>query len=340
MRVQLARMFPRLFLALLSIGAIASSLAQARTKLPRHDAAVEAIMVPSNDPRYSDLNPAVHEPRFILRNKGADPLRGISVRYGTEGYQPRMFAWTGLLGSGASIVVQLPHLIDMQPGANTFTITLGQPNGKRDANKADNTRSTTFTAAPILDGRITARWHIPAGVGGALRIENTRGPMPLDRAWSAGADTAMSESLQLPVGSYVLHLMDSSRTAHPRVRLLDAEGRLLAVLHGKGPSGARFQFKVDAQAPAAQGLEADAELIALPGRGQALVDAYASDACQLVANDDRDQPVLRLPLPPLAHSTHRIDLSGKPPGSYVVMLLCGGAERAVGRIELQDGGPR
>ncbi|MBK8500018.1 MAG: hypothetical protein IPL52_14660 [Flavobacteriales bacterium] len=71
-------------------------------KLHRYDAAVEAIIVPSDDPRYAALNPAVQEPRIILRNNGSDPLAAISIRYGTDGFLPRMFAWTGHLGSGAS----------------------------------------------------------------------------------------------------------------------------------------------------------------------------------------------------------------------------------------------
>lgn len=331
-------MIQRHLLASLSIVVAVAGIAQA--KLPRHDAAVEAILVPSDDPRFAELNPAVVEPRFILRNNGLEPLRGISVRYGTEGFQPRMYAWTGLLGSGASIEVTLPHLIDMRAGSNTFSITLGDPNGKRDGNKADNTRTTSFSSAPVLSGALTARWRVPAGTGGRLSIENTRGPMPLEHAWSAGADTVMSEALDLPVGSYVAQLTDSGRTAHASLRIRDAQGALLAVVRGKGRTGGRFQFRVEDAPPPREGPRADAELVMLPGRGMALVDAYANDPALLVVSDGNGEPVLDLPVPARADCLHRIDLSARPAGSYAITLVGKGWEHPVGRIDLFDGGPR
>jgi hypothetical protein len=312
----------------------------AQSKQPRRDAAVEAIMVPSDEPRFAHLNPAVHEPRFILRNKGRDPLHGISVRYGTDGFKPRMFAWTGQLGSGASVEVQLPHLIDMKPGANAFTITLGDPNGKRDGNTADNTLTGTFTAAPMLNSPITVRWRTPAGVSGALRIENTRGPVPLARTWSAGPDSVQSESVELPVGSYVLYLSDSGRTEHASVRVFNGGGELLATLRGKGRTGSRYQFRVEADAPAIAGLASDAELVMLPGRGKALVDVYTAAKAVLVITDGTGQAVMERQVPEGRSTVHRIDLAAHPSGSYAIKLLANGNELAVGNIDLIDSAPR
>ena len=89
-------MFLRSLFAFLGIGSLLMCTAQG--KLPRRDAMVEAIMVPSDDPRYAALNPAVQEPRIILRNNGSDPLAAISIRYGTDGFLPRMFAVFHFLG--------------------------------------------------------------------------------------------------------------------------------------------------------------------------------------------------------------------------------------------------
>jgi len=326
-----------LITALVAFHAIASF---AQAKQPRRDAAVEAIMVPSDDPRYASQNPAVQEPRFVLRNKGRDPLHGISVRYGTDGFKQRMFAWTGMLASGASVEVQLPHLIDMNAGSNRFTVALGDPNGKRDKNPADNTLSTTFTAAPTLSSPITVRWRVSAGAGGSMRIENTRGPVPFARAWSAGADSVFSESVELPVGSYVLHLLDSSRTAHASVRVFDERGELMAAMRGKDRTASRYQFRVEVNTPVVAGRASDAVLMMLPGRGQALVDAYSQERSMLVVANAKGETVMEWQQPEGRSTVRRIDLAEHPAGSYAIKLIIKGEAIPVGNMELIEPEPR
>ena len=132
-------------------------------------------MVPSDDPRFAGLNPAVHEPRVVIRNNGLESLQAISIMYGTDGFKQRMFAWNGHIGSGLTAEVKLTHLIDMRPGANTFTVKLGDPNGRKDKNPLDNVKSTAFTAADLLGTRFTLRLRTAAGNGGWLHLESTRG---------------------------------------------------------------------------------------------------------------------------------------------------------------------
>lgn len=323
-----------------SLGFVCSFASHAQAKLPRRDAAVETIMVPSDDPRYALLNPAVQEPRIILRNKGADPLAAISIRYGTEGFLPRMFAWNGHLASGASTEVKLPQIMDMRNGTNTFTVTLGHPNGKRDANEADNTLSTAFTAAPLLGSLLTVRWRVPAGVGGKLIMESTRGLVPMERSWIAGPDSVMSEEVELVAGSYVMHLSDSGRTAHASVRIFDHEGNLITALRSKERTGSTFQFRVEAAAAAMSNAGSDAELVMLPGSGKALVDVFVNEKTMLVVTDGSGERVVEWPVPERTNAIHRIDLSARPAGSYAINLVSKGTEVAVGRIDLFDEGPR
>ncbi len=313
----------------------------AAAKPLRYDAAVQAIMVPTDDAQYAELNPAVHAPRVVIRNDGTDPLMGISIQYGTDGFLQRLYAWTGQLATGGTAEVTLPHLIDMKPGTNTFTVVLGHPNGRKDKNKANNTLSTTFTAAPVLESPLTVRWRVPAGVGGSLRLENTRGPLPLERTWKAGPDTVFQELVELPTGSYFLQVVDEhlpagrqGRTAHAAVRVTNADGELIAAFHGKPKQGSMYQFRVDEHASAIAPLPFVGDVIPKQGRGQALVDAWSQQAAEIVVRDAEEEPVDGWALPAGNEVTKTVDLSGNRSGTYRVLLRQEGSETEIGRIEL------
>lgn len=325
-------MILRSLFAFLGIGSLLVCVAQG--KLPRRDAAVEAIMVPSDDPRYAALNPAVQEPRIILRNNGSDPLAAISIRYGTEGFLPRMFAWTGHLGSGTSTEVQLPHLIDMRSGSNTFTVTLGDPNGRKDKRPADNTLSVPFTAADALKGQLSFRLRTAGGAGGMAQLENTRGPVPLEWKWPTGTDTLKRETLELPAGSYVLTLSDSGRASSAALRILNDAGMPNRVFRSKARTGTVYQFRVDDQAPVPETLPFVGEVLGMPGRGRALVDAWSQHAAEIVIRDAEEEPVDGWALPPGTEVTERVDLADHRSGTYRVLLRQNAEETEIGRIEL------
>ncbi|MBK9147126.1 MAG: hypothetical protein IPM12_04795 [Flavobacteriales bacterium] len=308
--------------------------AQRATKPARFDAAVVAIIVPSDDPAHAALNPAVQEPRIVLANKGTESLSGISVRYGTVGFAPRMFAWTGRLAPGATTEVKLTHLIDMRPGLNTFTVSLGDPNGRKDRNKADNTLSGTFTSADAWGSPLTVRMRLPAGNGGRIRLESTRGPVHIDHAWKAGNDTVLSETLRLPPGSYLLHAVDSGKADAASVRIISAGAELLKALRSSPKEGALYQFKVEADASLEATGRSDALLFAQPGRGKALADVFASKPARLVVLDSRGEALMEWQVPEQLNKSYPIDLSAQPVSSYTVLLIEEGRETSLGQIDL------
>lgn len=303
-------------------------------KPARYDAAVVAIIVPSDDPANAAFNPAVQEPRIVLANKGTESLSGISVRYGTVGFAPRMFAWTGRLAPGATTEVKLTHLIDMRPGLNTFTVSLGDPNGRKDRNKADNTLSGTFTSADAWGSPLTVRMRLPAGNGGRIRLESTRGPVHIDHAWKAGSDTVLSETLRLPPGSYLLHAVDSGKADAASVRIISAGAELLKALRSSPKEGVLYQFKVETDASLEATGKSDALLFAQPGRGQAIADVFASKPARLVVRDSRGEALMEWQVPEQLNKSYPIDLSAQPTGSYTVMLIEEGQETQLGQIDL------
>lgn len=308
-------------------------------KLLRYDAAVVAIIAPSDDLRYAEHNPAVHAPRVVIRNEGTDPIVGISVRYGTEGFPARMYAWTGHLAPGASAEVKLTHLIDMRPGLNTFTVKLGDPNGKKDRNPQDNARSSEFTAADTHGSPITLRLRTPAGNGGALRLENTRGPVPVEWNWTAHTDTVLRETVELTPGSYFLHVVDSGRAEPAAVQVFDVGGALVKALRSRPKEGATYQFRVEANTPGRSGSNGYVVLMRSAGHGRAVLDALLEQPAILIVKDMLGNEVMRRSLVAGTGLTERIDLSAQPAGAYNVQVETeGGVEllREVIRVDERD----
>ncbi|MBK9176416.1 MAG: hypothetical protein IPM46_08750 [Flavobacteriales bacterium] len=328
---------------LLVSSVLCCSVVMAQTDKPRkplrYDAAVVAIIVPSDEPRYAEHNPAVHAPRVVIRNEGTDPLVGISIRYGTEGFPARMYAWTGHLASGASAEVKLTHLIDMHPGLNTFTVKLGDPNGKKDRDPQDNARSGVFTAADTHGGPITLRLRTPANNGGSLRLENTRGPVPVEWNWPSGADTVRRETVELTPGSYFLHVVDSGRAEPASVQVFDAGGALVKAMRSKPKDGATYQFRIEANTPGRSGPSGYLTLMRSAGRGRAVLDALLERPAMLVVTDLLGNEVMRRSLAAGVEITERIDLSEQRAGAYNVQVEEeGGVEllREVLRVDERD----
>jgi hypothetical protein len=317
------------------------AVAQKPARKPlRFDAAVVAIVVPSDDPAHAALNPAVHEPRIVLANNGTESLVGISVRYGTEGFTPRMFAWTGRLAPGATTEVKLTHLIDMRPGANTFSVSLGDPNGRKDRNKADNTKSCTFTAADSWSSPLSVRMRLPAGNGGHIRLESTRGPVHIDHAWKSGNDTVLMETLRLPPGSYLLHAVDSGKADAASIRIISAGAELLKVLRSSPKEGTLYQFRVETDGSLDAQSRSDAQLLMRPGRGMAVADVFTAKPARLLVKNGRGEALMDWQVPEQLNKAYPIDLSAQPAGSYAIVLIEDGRETQVGQIDLFDAAPR
>ncbi len=256
----------------------------------------------------------------------------LVVVYTFGQFLPRMFAWTGHLASGASEEVLLPHLIDMRPGTNTFTVVLGDPNGRKDKNKANNTLSTTFTAAPALGSPLTVRLRTPIGNGGTLRVESTRGPVLLERKWDAHTDTVLRETLMPANGSYFLTVADSGRAGGPAtVRVLDAAGVPVKTLQSSARSGNQYQFRVDINSPDTTTV-CVTDVLPRPGRGTALVEVHCARAGEVVIRDPEDEPVDGWAVPAWREVVQRVDLGAHKSGTYRVFFRQGEDERDIGRI--------
>lgn len=105
------------------------------------DANLTAITSPANGSTTCNttINPVIN-----WTNSGTNTITSININYSINGAAAVTFAWTGSLATGASTTVNLPSYT-APAGANTYQVTMGNPNGNPDGNTANQTLTNSFT---------------------------------------------------------------------------------------------------------------------------------------------------------------------------------------------------
>lgn len=218
---------------------VASYLIEFQKPKTDNDVALEEIIVPSKDKAYNRVNPAAQNPRIMVRNLGAKPLKSFKVTWFTKGFQKHEYNWKGNLDFNKTTQLSLPGMIDQSKGTNVFQVTLSNPNGKKDGWTGDNSLLSVFNSPIELPEKIIVRYltnNKPAE--NDIWIVNTKG----DTVYKKGHEnlkpqTLYSDTLQLIKGNYELTLADTAgnglefwyetEQGFGYLRLLDEKERLL-----------------------------------------------------------------------------------------------------------------
>lgn len=118
-----------------------------------HDPEIEQVLAPSNWENHSRWNPICDNPKFVLRNKGSQPLTEVKISYGVVGGATEVYTWTGNLAFMESEVVELtysdPILWNATSTAGRFFIDLGESADGPDNNPSNNHAESNFTRPPV-----------------------------------------------------------------------------------------------------------------------------------------------------------------------------------------------
>lgn len=318
-----------------------------------NDVALQALLEPHADQPFAATRPMGNTARIRIVNRGRDPLRTAAVQYGTKGFKPRTFRWSGDLPADASMEVELPGVIDMVPGMNTFSVDVKRPNGKRDAWPRDNRREMRFSAPPVLGPDLIVQLRTNKEPGqNALAVTGTEGRKWLDHTLgSLRADTLYQDSLHLPPGRYTLQLTDTAgdglefwyNTAGGRgtLRLLDGQGRCIKAFESDCGDGLGYSFLV--QEGAVSPVDTVPVIGLFPARttGRTVLDLFANDTLPITVRivDEQQQVVEEHQYTGLKQGAFTYDLGYRPPQRYMVKVLVEGREvfsrrlRVVGREE-------
>ncbi|HRN48055.1 MAG TPA: peptide-N-glycosidase F-related protein [Niabella sp.] len=234
---------------------ISAYLFQYAAPKQKTDVAVEAIMVPSDEQRFFRLNPASYTPRVKFRNLGSDNLKTLTIVYGTEGFAKKVFKWKGDLPFNQVAEIALPGEIQEKDGLNTFSVSLTNPNGKKDAWVYDNDMKSTFTAPPKFATDFVLQFltnNKPKD--NSIFLVNTnldtifkKMPQQLE------ANKLYTDTIHLAPGKYSLSLIDTAGDglefwAEPQngdgnLRIFDMKGNLIHAFESDCGNGEMFSFK-------------------------------------------------------------------------------------------------
>jgi hypothetical protein len=234
---------------------ISAYLFQYAAPKQKTDVAVEAIMVPSDEQRFFRLNPASYIPRIKFRNLGSDNLKNLTIVYGTEGFAKKVFKWKGDLPFNQVAEIALPGEIQEKDGLNTFSVSLTNPNGRKDAWVYDNDMKSTFTAPPkfATDFVLQLLTNNKPNDNSIFLVNTNLDTILKKVPQQLEANTLYTDTINLVPGRYSLSLIDTAGNglefwAEPQngdghLRIFDMKGNLIHAFESDCGNGEMFSFK-------------------------------------------------------------------------------------------------
>lgn len=174
------------------------------------DAAIDKIIAPSTNNLNNRFNPICGQPRFVLKNLGAQDLTSATIRYGLRGGVSDEYTWTGGLKFGEAETVILPALDwGEMSGPGTFDIEIVDANGGADEYTYNNAQFSDFESVPVFDSRLIVRFktnNVPTE--NRWEVRDRDGRVVYSRT-SFGANRTYYDTLDLAPGCYEVILYDS-----------------------------------------------------------------------------------------------------------------------------------
>lgn len=115
----------------------------------QHDAEIDRILAPSDFLLNSRFNPICDNPKFVLRNKGAQPLTQVTFSYRVNNGSTQTYVWSGNLGFMESEEIEVTYTDDVlwqgnSTELNTFYLDITSLGNGADENLSNNHAESTF----------------------------------------------------------------------------------------------------------------------------------------------------------------------------------------------------
>lgn len=218
---------------------ISAYLFQYSAPLKANDVSLDDIVAPSDKQIYDRLNPICFNSTIKIRNLGRNNLKSVLITYGTDGFPKKTFKWTGNLTFNQGAVILLPGEINSNSGINKFTVTLSNPNGRKDGWDGDNTKQTVFVSPEKLPNKMVLLFKTNnKPLDNELYIVNANSDTLFSKKPNAlKPNTLYTDTLNLATGKYHFMLTDKSgdglefwaepESGNGYLRILDLNGRIL-----------------------------------------------------------------------------------------------------------------
>lgn len=171
------------------------------------DAALDAIIAPSDDDMYSRKNPVCSNPIVRIKNTGATSLTSLDITFGIKDFVQETYTWTGNLAFMESEEVTLPNFGWTNTGTH-FIATVSNPNGGTDAYANNNSITTPLAIPPVYPAEFIIETRTnTASHENDLFLYNENGDVIVERTVFSD-NTTYRDTVNLPDGCYELYLWD------------------------------------------------------------------------------------------------------------------------------------
>lgn len=218
---------------------ITAYLIQYTQPLNRNDAAIEKILIPSNDKNFSRMNPACEKPRIVIRNLGSENLTSVLITYGSKGHGTSTYHWKGNLSFYQAAEINLEGMINYLSEKNIFKVNLSMPNGKKDEWAGDNSMETQYSSPVTLPDQFILQFRTNNHPEeNTLSITGKNGNTVFEKRGNLlTPNTLYTDTIRLEAGCCELILNDTADNGlefwyepeggYGYLRILDLKGRLI-----------------------------------------------------------------------------------------------------------------
>jgi hypothetical protein len=179
------------------------------------DAAIEAIIRPSNRVEYERYNPMCSEPIIVVQNNGTLDITELTIAYGLEGGQSEEYTWTGTIAYLDSVEIRLPAPeLSFWASAGetpTFYAELVSVNGGLEDYADNNIMYSEVQMPSVFEFEQLIQFHFLTNNRASenrYTIRDAAGNIMIERDNMENA-TLYKDDIVLPPGCYTLHIEDS-----------------------------------------------------------------------------------------------------------------------------------
>ncbi len=176
------------------------------------DVEVYNVVMPSNNPYYSRINPICANPIVVFRNNGKNKVEALTLKYNVSSGEEEVYHWTGSLEPNEMMTVSLPisgSEFWLGDNKNVFFVTVLDENGNDDDYPENSTFLSHFNMPDLLPGKVVLEYKTnnrPQDY--TLQIKDLTGNVMLSKI-NLNANTVYKDTLDFQEGCYTLEFTDS-----------------------------------------------------------------------------------------------------------------------------------
>ena len=304
------------------------------------DAAIDQIKSPSQTDLFRRMNPVCGNPVVTIRNTGSMPLTSATITYGIEGGVQRTYQWTGNLKFLQTADVELGPIIWAAVSTN-FVASISGPNGvgEEDDYPYNNSMRTSVTIPTVYPSRVVFELKTNKNPEETTyQIRDVNGNVVFERK-NLEAVKLYSDTLDLQNGCYEFRLLDAggnglawwadTAAGNGSMRVRDpGTKKTLRTFDPDFGSEIYQQFNVGALVlgvPSAPETGSHISLYPNPTSGtlNLRLDLPRRQDALITVNNLLGQSLLERTEKDVDFRMVTLDLSGLPPGTYIVSVQTG-----------------